>query len=53
MRILKEPGKRNRAYVVMNDGTKIFYGTINRCYKFMEYMKEGVKNGVCKMDKRG
>lgn len=32
---------RNRAYVVDNQGNKIFYGTLYQCGKFIEYMLKG------------
>ena len=32
---------RNRAYVIDNQGNKIFYGTMYQCGKFIEYMKGG------------
>lgn len=37
---------RNRAYVVDNQGNKIFYGTMYQCGKFIEYMKGGEADGT-------
>ena len=51
MRILKDTRKRNRAFVVMPDGNKIHYGTLNSCYKFIVYMKGVAEHGSGKMDK--
>lgn len=30
---------RNRAYVVDNQGNKLFFGTLYQCKMFIEYMK--------------
>lgn len=37
---------RNRAYVIDNQGNKIFYGTMYQCGKFIEYMKGGADDGT-------
>lgn len=37
---------RNRAYVIDNQGNKIFYGTMYQCGKFIEYMKGGESDGT-------
>ena len=52
MKILKEPRKRNRAFVVMRDGTKIHYGTLISCNRCIEFMEGDKKHGSGKMDKR-
>lgn len=36
---------RNRAYVVDNQGNKIFFGTLYQCGKFIEYMKGDEEDG--------
>ena len=51
MKLLKDVHKRNRAFVVLRDGTKIHYGTLTSCYKFMEHMKGSANNGNGKVDK--
>ena len=40
---------RNRAYVIDNQGNKIFYGTMYQCGKFIQYMKGGEadETGYC------
>lgn len=45
---------RNRAYVIDNQGNKIFYGTMYQCGKFIEYMKggEAVETGNRTTDRR-
>ena len=39
--VFKQLNVRNRAYVIDNKGTKLFYGTVYQCGKFIEYMKGG------------
>ena len=46
-RIFKLMDIRNRAYVVDNQGNKIFYGTMYQCGKFIEYMKGGEADERC------
>lgn len=36
--------KRNRAYVIDNQGNRLYYGTIYACSKFIEWMKEELSN---------
>ena len=39
--VFKQLNVRNRAYVIDNKGNKLFYGTVYKCGKFIEYMKGG------------
>ena len=41
LRIFKQMDIRNRAYVIDNQGNKLFYGTVYQCGKFIDYMMEG------------
>ena len=41
LRIFKQLDVRNRAYVIDNQGNKLFYGTVYQCGKFIEYMMKG------------
>ena len=59
-RVFKQLDVRNRAYVVDNQGNKLFYGTVYQCGKFIEYMEGGsedertIKNdSVTERQKRG
>ena len=36
--------QRNRAYVIDLRGNKVYYGTLYQCRKFVDFMKEGVKD---------
>ena len=38
-RVFKLMDIRNRAYVVDQNGNKLFYGTVYQCNKFISYMK--------------
>ena len=43
-RVFKQLDVRNRAYVIDNQGNKVFYGTVYQCGKFIEYMIGGNDN---------